>query len=58
MNVEQYLDNQLEHFGQLSLIEKVKAAGALAMCGALAVAGGAVVVMGMFILPDLLMELF
>lgn len=58
MNIEQYLDNQLEHFGQLSLIEKAKAAGALAVCGALALAGGAVVIMGMFILPDLLMELF
>lgn len=57
MNFEQRLDSQLEHWFELSLVEKVKTGGTLVACCILGLLGVAVLVAGAFVLPDLLLEL-
>lgn len=57
MNFEQRLDNQLEHWFELSLIEKIKTGGALVACCIGALAMFAVLFAGLYVLPDLLLEL-
>lgn len=57
MNFEQRLDNQLEHWFELPLMQKIKTGGTLVACCALAMLAVAVFVAGAFVLPDFLMEL-
>ncbi len=54
MNFEQRLDNKLEHWFELPLIEKIKTGCTVAVCGTLLAAGLVLFIAGMYAIPVLL----